>query len=1231
MFKKRYIILILIVAIGFISVGLSSWIIIHETRLHPKFDDTHPLAVYYLNNQEVFYSGVSQHPIPSSDIESTYNITYSYKKGNTVDYTNGSPIDAGEYNIKIESSDFEPLYVTYIIKKMPLSISNVIELDYLDTLTSWGDMAKIDGFKEFTFQDINSQAVSLQKDVAYYVDGMTNGAYYYGTLDSSLISGQKNATTVSTKNIIGSTYAVYFRLIGNYANNYILNNNHVILKYKTAKVGTTYYTIEDALAQSGEIELLGNDTSFISTSFCALDYTIYNYNSSATNNITAHTYSLSKKLKVPFADVSLDFHGSGGQTEVSGSSNGCDPIAVTAKNIVYSYLYIPKDIVLNVNSSGSLVVGALIASSGTVQNRGVVLNDGKINLESGASIAAYGYLKGNGSIDMKSGSKITDVFRIFDWQGGKNSAGLNTAKIFPINAYSVHNVSCEVKILPGSTYDAFWNIQFSNTLYKGFQRGDENGNIVIVGTNGMFNITTGYVLKSAIPASLWPNDTNLSTITGTNQKLGQKEKIDIYGNCNDGNVSIKITASGTSFTMKTSAEMAIPIPYMDISVKSIGTSTTGSLTLNHSSYKFMPGSTLTVDENSEVNINNINVLFYSVNECITDEQKRPTPFIKSSGGNCIDRIDASVTVNGTLNVQSSGSIGGKIITNVGDSKGKVLIAGSSDCGVSYITSSKEGFLGLTTDFTTKTRYYSSNLRLYNGNIIENKFSNIASGNYYSIEASGETGWYSETAKIYYDLNGGTSEPISPSDNKTIGENGYIISENDVNKYPTRNHYTFNGWYLDRNGTNLALGSKIFASVNLYAIWNANEYTLKYEYIYHSSIPSSKYEVNPENSVYTADTIETLGNPNSLNGNVFGGWYISASHSSEDRITILDGTKYVDQGELTIYGYWYPEGTETYTVKFEIQNKTDNNELITVSPELQIVNLDAQGLEIPSLSIKTDNDSTYGYYFDGWYLDEGYGTKYDSQVGITESCILYGKWEKKRLFKLSIEGGTEYSYYVIPEEKIKLPSKETESSIETIVWFTDNNWTSKTLFVGGKEYNISLFDNIEKLYGEKYNLIIDNNNINSLPSDYKTKSKVLFDGITFNETLSISVEITTGSLVSQIESQTSSRFAQMNAKKIVLNDCNLKKANLGETYAKTERKPLFADKCYALAYNGLFNKCNQLETVVIAGTTVLCAQTFSNCNVLSNIYVSGSALDDITKYKPTDVLGKEITTDPSVAL
>lgn len=703
----------------------------------------------------------------------------------------------------------------------------------------------------------------------------------------------------------------------------------------------------------------------LETNFTALEKDVTGY--------TDTNYTLKTKLRVPFTDISVnyDLHGSDGRNT---DEDGFEAIAVTLADEVYSLLYIPSNVTLTLNSGSNLVAAGLQGSSGTTKNRGVIINDGTIDCLSSSNIYSYGYIKGKGLIDLNSGASATDVCRMYDWLGGSKSSGLNSAKIFAINAFTIHNNSCTTKINAGSNYEAFWNIEFNNKLYVGFQRADNNDSfIVIVGESGLFKLESGYILKSADEGitNTNANKTNLASYTGSNQFKGQRDVVRIFGKCIDNSISITIAASGTSFDMVTNTELALPIAYMKISTEKDEEGNTGNLTFGAASYKFLPGTSLTVFKDTTVTINSkVNCLFYDMNSCILDEANRGSAFITSTGGHCIDRLDSYIKVDGQLIVQEGAYIGGKILTSSLNST--ALISGSTTLSLKYPTAYEEQLFGLVTTCKTNTRTHTAKMNMYNGSTIEESLSTIAPGDYYSIEAKGNFGWRTNKLYLYYDLNGGSLKQgdtlETESDQKNVEGNGYVISSNDIPSIvPEKEHYTFTGWYLDINGNEIALNSVVYSSVYIFAGWEPINYNINYQYVYDNCIDEGVENIiNGNPTKFNVEQTINLKSPQSTNNYVFAGWYEDKELSTP--INRIYGSSY--EGDITIYGLWYPEGTKTYKISY-----VDNNDKFDDLEDDLVVSTNINSYIVPVLD-DYDNDLKYDRYFDGWYIDENFITPFD---------------------------------------------------------------------------------------------------------------------------------------------------------------------------------------------------------------------------------------------------------------
>lgn len=827
----------------------------------------------------------------------------------------------------------KPIETTFNINYLNVEIKDdIYEYDYFSS--SWTDLETkfLDDTNGIKFVDSNNDDIGSWILKKFTINSMNDGVNKFGTLDE----GDKDIYQIPT-NLIGSTYLVYISVNDDNIN---LVGNFFVCKYKTAKIGDEYYTIEDAIKTASgtdTIILVGSNTgTYVTTSFSSLPSALTGYNEDS-------YYTLKGKLRVPFYDVDMDFHGSGGLTEVKykdflKSSDGCETIAISdVKDIVYSVLNIPTNKNLIIESGGTLNVGALIDTYGSVYNRGVIMNEGTITANNGSKIKSYGYIKGNeGKIIANSGSKIIDVFRIYDWVGGSYASGLNSNNIFPINAYSIHNISCETKIYAGSRYDSFWNIKFANALYQGFQRGYENDdidkdtNIKIIGSNGMFNLNNGYIIKKT------SNAINVSTrdsgklleLSGSNQISGQRDNIEIYGSCNDNKVSVDLKAGATNFTIESKLEMPLPLGYMNVSICKKD-DCVGDLTLSATSYKFYPGSFIDIRNGAKLTISKgVTLNMFDKEKAIVDQSGASKKFITESGGLCVDKNDAYIKVDGTLEVKANANLGGQIITSA--STGKFIMNGNITATISYRDSSEN--IKTTTNKTLIKRYDQVNKQPslnYSTPIIDNE--NLDNNTYYATAGA----WEKASATIKFNLNGGTGNLSDEylSNINSGSERGYDLTEDYLLKFvPTRTGYTFEGWFLDKACTISAIDVTLYTDVTLYAKWEIKEITLTF-------VDGNE----TDGYVIIATITQNYGTPITIpddpekTGYIFAGWTPQVPDLVPDK-------------PVTYVAKWIDEGAEIFQITFE----TDGGS--TVSPIKAPAGMD---ITAPV------NPTKEGYKFIGW--------------------------------------------------------------------------------------------------------------------------------------------------------------------------------------------------------------------------------------------------------------------------
>lgn len=626
-------------------------------------------------------------------------------------YTARATIGSGENmaDYKISNASTQ-----YVIGKKDIRVSNtIVEIDYKSGLT-WANL------KSELAGRVSYDGIISGDSITATISGMHNGIFGYGTDEKTApytivkLTGDAGYT-----NVIGSTYLVTISVSDSELTNYNLKSNTFIFKYKTAILGTStskYYTVEDAFSQSGDINFVGDSTgktSFVTTSFCNLSIgEEYPY--------SEYTYTVSsRKLVVPYKSTYLSNLDS--PATASGSSG-----------TVYAALIVGDKIQINVGSSGNILVDAEIGfaqpNTTITCTRGVLLNFGTINIKTGSKVYAYGFLKGfdNGLLELESGAEAKDCFHTYDWPGGNTATNIYS-KVLPLNAWSLHNISCTTKINYGANYSAY--------MYANMGGSDVPASMYVIRSDtsksSMFVIKSGYIMKSATHAVLEPTDTALNTIIGLNQATGQKDIVDIYGTCEDASFQISIKTFLGTTTIKTSKKIACPIGYMDITVKS------GSqLSLSNSDYLFLPGTTLTIDENATLTTSSGVDLSFEIFSRIEN----------ISGGaafidRCLDKFDAKMVVNGTFNC--GGGIGGLITTS--NLNGKIVLSSTATAYTTFLSlyhgvgRGKSGYtVYKVSNFYSKT--YINDTNSYAAFVANNEYKAAISddGKYYWIGTKGTT-------------------------------------------------------------------------------------------------------------------------------------------------------------------------------------------------------------------------------------------------------------------------------------------------------------------------------------------------------------------------------------------------------------------------------------------------------------------------------------------------------------
>lgn len=895
------------------------------------------------------------------------------------------------------------------VKQLNIQLSGIIERDYDGSEFLFDKNLFTTATATFTApQNPGIDLKKLPYDIYQCIGNAGNAQNFDGTNGIAVTPENGLFSYAFGKPIeAGSTYKIDKVTLNN--KNFNLTKTEVYLKYKTAKVGDKFYTIEDALAQSGTITLCGdasNDSSYVITAFSKLSL-------SAGNGDKFKDYKSDYKYTLSGKKLIASFNDSTKEEDVNSSYD-------KAGN-VFSALVISKGVTITLSSSASIVAAAEVGFSYSIcttlaKNHGVIMNNGNIVVNSGCSITAYGYIKGNGLIQMNSGATALDALTIYDWPGGDAAKDMYKTA-FPTNAYTVHNISCPTKVFSGAICKARVYLNAVNGTIE------LNETIVIIGTQnnkGMFNADSNssasdYILKSVIT-----NQKDIETAkdinsnialsnqraTGTVTTLNHRDNIEIYGKYSDAPTEISKTVLFITIALKTSTSIPLPVGFMDITVKNKST-----LTLNSSDYLILPGAKLTVDNGGTLSLgNNVDLVALPYASApITGNYRYTRFYTANTDGN--GKKDGKVIVNGTLS-GSGYSLGGNISTEQAGATLNIVNASGS-----YIT--MRG--------SSKPYYESGTVNAF-GDIMTSRNSyaqrNLSTGTYYSKEVNGKFVWYSQTATITFKANGKTHSTIS----RTVGANGYTITAADFpTTPPKKNYYTFYKWYIDEALTTEAVGQTVFISCTLYAGWTANTYNITYKFKYNGGEYSPENVDNSANkTTYTYEDSFFLAPAISNDGYKFYRWY--SDEACTEPITQISEIG----GNITLYGEFIDAGVEVYIVTYV----NSNNEVNTPSAE-NVKSTEAANFIPADLAKITNNDTSKSKYFLGWYIDETYKTLFN-KGSLTGSVTLYAGWDNKAELSIVIpnsspilEAGVPTGKYYYKGQSVVIPDISTHPQISAM--------------------------------------------------------------------------------------------------------------------------------------------------------------------------------------------------------
>lgn len=1123
-FKKTFIILILIIIPLMITIGAAAWIMISDERIKPQYN---PNSVFYmyLNGQDKDYTG--EELLPDSNVEGAIDwdkgtITHvcfrKNESGTYVEYTNklgnSTPLDAGDYLIRYSDSDDDTALlgsdVNFTINKVDPTVSSWPTLNFM----YWGNTPSFSS----TGDTSNGSFSVVDGSFAFKSGGSRTSAELPYTV--SLLYTPTDTTNYNT---LTQTADVTLKAVAHVSTTFYATVDEAITSTTS---GTIYVMLTESGSDKAKTIGATTDTTTVTLASGVTLYVPYYMDTST----SPYTYNKSQSQTQSDESNLMEY----GELYYGKSYNFADSTANSS--YLKNYIIIDSDTTLSITSGATLqitgVIGTVdgstqghtsgeyaevkIISGAKIDNYGVVICGGYIK-EVNSSLSYINYASSTpdnpyrSQVIVESGGEVRMPFIIHDYRGGTNTAGVYVNG----SALGALDGNVDGYISPFNRYD-MPNIQTRLTIkYGGL-------------LTGYADLYTGAMSISFISVEARHNTTKISIIGNTSSSLIQMYSgTTIYSDCVTKTAGITTTNfNSRKTTLKFQGTNGGTLNYLAMSITvgiTINITTENvyfpipdlyDIVLTSGSYdistkvKMLPGASLTVKKGSTLNLNSGFIAY-------TDfEDAAASNYVKYPTSEQLGTTGANLVVNGTLNINSTSSFGGIVKTEGAGATMNVLtdsLTVNSKEGTGYRSGTNFLFKECNS-ITEKLRGYA-----YNNGIINDYTSLLLAGTYYSKEGSGSKfGWYSSEASLFYDANGGSWTGVESSGPYVTGDNGYAITLNSITTtIPTRNHYIFGGWYLNpdcnendaiftyNNSTNtftLVNSYNMFINTTLYAKWIPIDYDITYEYGYVNGATSSG-TINEDNlyQTFNADFNSSLNKPTHSLNYVFDGWYLDANY--ENPVSNLDGSLYVDNKALTLYGRWYPASTPVYVLEYNMINHS-NWEIETSFNQIDsIVSENVNNYVYPADYTSINNNTTIPYYFVGWYVDENCTIIFDSNthlsadsdyietrtvvnssgVEVQEQYIdIYYKFDDKAIvtsydYRPSIETilNTRNTIYIVPGEyKFTDLAASTVTNIKnTFVEVTthqelsfefygySDSTTKQSLtnitFVSGQEYNIYL--------------------------------------------------------------------------------------------------------------------------------------------------------------------------------
>lgn len=246
-----------------------------------------------------------------------------------------------------------------------------------------------------------------------------------------------------------------------------------------------------------------------------------------------------------------------------------------------------------------------------------------IDVQSGASLYAWGFISGSGSVTVQSGGSVYEWYQILDFRGGSASSDMGN-KVFPFSQYAVQNVEVPLTLHAGASetvYTAVYAIRKINPT-----------SIPFIGDKGMFKLVSGSLTKAYDGATdrIHYTIAGVAEVNSLNLKLGS------------------MSVSSSSYVLPFTNNMTVDL-------------TSGSKLSINQTAALLPGVQANIAQGAEMIISSgKSIYIYDRDEWVaqnfvTGGKFKAVPYTPGTHYNRTEAnlIDVKVDVNGTLTANGS--------------------------------------------------------------------------------------------------------------------------------------------------------------------------------------------------------------------------------------------------------------------------------------------------------------------------------------------------------------------------------------------------------------------------------------------------------------------------------------------------------------------------------------------------------------------------------------------------